>query len=483
MRMCPAMRMPLLTSSIRHIPAYTMSQTCKRLSATGTTIVFRTLWNREAFQRMASIHTQINAATMTSDEAEQLHRLICRHSVDPARTTVGVNRDGQLVLLVGWSAYRHPHLWRRARDMALAALASADASTQWRTHAPSDARIGAPDAVRPGVRAMRLDQPFVMVWLLRNATAAVRARLLQGIKRQLDWRGNPDTCGVDLLGNDRPQDALSELKHRMGSAQHVVGHYKLVTESNASYRDHYHRELSTRHHRTLWVARQTALRSFDGALLPANVIRVNHLPLAVVCQTPLPGTLEAFLWLLMKLRPSVVVHVTPQCEPHGAERHEGAIRVSRRHITTSTAATFVTDFSVYSTTLRTSASEVTFSVLHAPYRHATDVPSDRLYVTQTLQFVENAMRHVSPPDDTSGKSTGGIPTGYPVIVFDEPEGIAGVLVTALAMSRDVHEHLSVEEIVTDIRLTASPQLIGTHHQLDVIGAFADDLRRPLLKHR
>ncbi|UVA79714.1 hypothetical protein [Pandoraea commovens] len=146
-------------------------------------------------------------------------------------------------------------------------------------------------------------------------------------------------------------------------------------------------------------------------------------------------------------------------------------------------ATFVTDFSVYSTTLRTSASEATFSVLHAPYRHAPDVPSDRLYVTQTLQFVENAMRHVSPPDDASGKSIGGIPNGYPVIVFDEPEGIAGVLVAALAMSRDVHEHLSVEEIVTDIRLTASPHLIGTHHQLDVIGAFADDLRRPLLRHR
>lgn len=236
---------------------------------------------------MASIHTQINAATMTSQEAEQLHRLICRHAVDPARTTVGVNRDGHLVLLIGWSAYRHPHLWRRARDMAL-------------TSHPNPPAKG-PEATRPGVRSMRLDQPFVIVWLLRNATTCVKNLLMQGIKRQLDWRGNPDACAVDIVERGRPQDALWELKHRMGSAQHLVGHYKLVTERASPFRDHYHRELSTSRDRKLWVARQTALRGHDGALLPASIVHVDHQPLAVVCQTPQPGAVEAFLALLMKL--------------------------------------------------------------------------------------------------------------------------------------------------------------------------------------
>ncbi|VVE63682.1 hypothetical protein PCA31118_01352 [Pandoraea captiosa] len=428
---------------------------------------------------MASIHTQINAATMTNQEAEQLHRLICRHALDPARTTVGVTRDGFLVLLIGWSAYRHPHLWRRARDLALAAHPNAPAS--------------GPESSRPGVRSMRLDQPFVIVWLLRNATPGVKDRVLQGIRRQLDWRGNPEACTIDVFERSCPEDALHELKLRMGSAQNVVGHYKLITQPNASYRDHYHRDLATSRERKLWVARRTALRSHDGALLPASVVHVARQPLAVVCQSPQHGAIEAFLTLLMRLRPCVVVHVTPQCEPHGAERHDGAIRVSRRHITTSTAATFVTDFSVYETTLRSSEREVTFSVLHAPYRQAPDISSDRLYVTQTLQFVENALRHMSLPHDVGAKRTastsnaagtnGTSPIGCPVIVFDDPEGIAGVLVAALAMSRGHHEHLSVEEIVTDIRLTSAPQLVGTHHQLDVIGAFADDLRRPLLMHR
>ncbi|VVD76926.1 hypothetical protein [Pandoraea anhela] len=418
---------------------------------------------------MASIHTQINAATMTNQEAEQLHRLICRHAVDPARTTVGVNRDGYLVLLIGWSAYRHPHLWRRARDMALTSHPNTPA--EW------------PDASRPGVRSMRLDQPFVIVWLLRNATACVKHRLLQGIKRQLDWRGNPDHCAIDIFERSRPQDALCELKHRMGSAEQVVGHYKLITQNGSPFRDHYHRELSASRHRKLWVARQTALHGRDGTLLPASVIHVDREPLAVMCQTPQPRAIEGFLALLMRIRPSVVVYLTPQCEPHGAERHEGAIRVSRRHVSTSTAATFVTDFSVYATSLRSSEGEVTFSVLHAPYRHTPDVSSDRLYVTQTLQFVENALRHMSPPDDACTRHASGSPSGCPVIVFDDPEGIAGILVTAFAMSRSTLEHLSVEEIITDIRLSGSPHLVGTNHQLDVIGAFADDLRKPLLMHR
>ncbi|VVD91037.1 hypothetical protein PCA20602_01627 [Pandoraea capi] len=418
---------------------------------------------------MASIHTQINAATMTNQEAEQLHRLICRHAVDPARTTVGVNRDGYLVLLIGWSAYRHPHLWRRARDMALTSHPNAPA--KW------------PESSRPGVRAMRLDQPFVIVWLLRNATTCVKNRLLQGIKRQLDWRGNPDTCAVDIFERGRTQDALCELKQRMGSAQNVTGHYKLITERSPPFLEHYHRELSTSRQRKLWAARQTALHGPDGTLLPASVIHVNGQPLAVLCQTPQSGAVEGFLALLMRLRPVVVVHVTAQCEPHGAERHEGAIRMSRRHVTTSTAATFVTDFSVYSTSLRSSETDVTFSVLHAPYRHASEVSSDRLYVTQTLQFIENALRHMPPPDDAGAKHNSALPTGCPVIVFDDPEGIAGVLLAAFAMSRTAHEHLSVEEIITDIRLTGAPQLIGTNHQLDVIGAFADDLRKPLLMHR
>ncbi|AKM30732.1 hypothetical protein AB870_12365 [Pandoraea faecigallinarum] len=434
---------------------------------------------------MASIHTQINAATMTNQEAEQLHRLICQHAVDPARATVGVTRDGYLVLLIGWSAFRHPHLWRRARDMALA------------SHPASPAR--GPESSRPGVRSMRLDQPFVIVWLLRNASADVRHRVLQGIRRQLDWRGNPEACVIDLFERSRPQDALCELKQRMGSAQNVVGHYKLITERNASYRDHYHRELPTSRESKLWVARQTALRGHDGALLPASVILVDRQPLAVLCQTPQDGAIEAFLALLMRLRPAVVVHVTPQCEPHGAERHDGAIRLRRRHVTTSTAATFVTDFSMYCTSLRSAQTEVTFSVLHAPYRQAPDISSDRLYVTQTLQFIENALRQMPLPDDpggvggvggvgstgnTNGASGAGMPpAGCPVIVFDDPEGIAGVLVTALAMSHGNHEHLSVEEIVTDIRLSGAPQLVGTNHQLDVIGAFADDLRKPLLMHR
>ncbi|AHB08708.1 hypothetical protein [Pandoraea pnomenusa] len=420
---------------------------------------------------MASIHTQINAATMTSLEAEQLHQLICRHAIDPARTTVGVTRDGKLILLIGWSAYRHPRLWRRARDMALASLALASLPARGVAQ------------TRPGLRAMRLDQPFVIVWLVRNASACVKQRVLQSIRRQLDWRGNPEVCAIDILEHSRAHDALSELKLRMGSAQNVVGHYKLLTERDSPYRDHYHRELPGSRERRLWVARQTALRAHDGTCLPASVVRVGGRPLAVVCQTPQPGAIEAYLGMLMTLRPPVVVHVTPQCEPHGAERHDGPIRVQRRHVTTSTAAEFVTDFSAYSTTLRSCERDVTFSVLHAPYRHTPDVPSDRLYVTQTLQFVENALRHMPMPDDTAARGAPAGTAGCPVVVFDDTDGIAGVLVAALALSRGSPEGLSVEEVVTDIRLTGSPQLIGTTHQLDVIGAFADDLRVPLLMHR
>lgn len=437
---------------------------------------------------MASIHTQINAATMTSHEAERLHRLICRHAIDPARTTIGVSRDGYLMLFVGWRAYRHPQQWRRAREMIAASLKQVT---------PISARIWGNAGVLSGTQTMRLDQPHVLVWLLRNATASVKDRMLQGVKRQLSWRGKDSLCTIDIAERCLPHDAPSELRLRMGSAQSVTGLYKLLTAHDSPYRDHFHRELSTSRNRTLWVARQTVLRARNGALLPANAIHVGDRLIAVACQAPPPADLERHLELLVTLRPSVVVHIGATAATGGTstaacvctrpahDGRSGRIRIDTRHVVTSAAATCMTDFSVYATTLKSASQEVTFATLHAPYRHKPDVTADKLYVTQTLQFIEDATRHVPPHAKPRGEADTSV-GNCPVIVFDDTQSIAGVLIAAMALyaeSPGQCQQVSVEEAITDIRLTGSPQLIGTTHQIHVISAFADDLRLPLLKDR
>lgn len=428
---------------------------------------------------MASIHTQINAATMTSHEAERLHRLICRHAIDPARTTIGVSHDGYLMLLVGWSVYRHPRQWRRAHEMIAASL---------KQLMPVSARAQSNAGFLASTRTLRLDQPHVLVWLLRNATASVKDRMLQGIKRQLSWRGNDSLCTVDIAERCLPRDAPSELRLRMGSAQSVTGLYKLLTDRSSPYRDHFHRELSTSRDRSLWVARQTVLRARNGALLPANAIYVGDRLVAVACQAPPPADVERHLEMLMTLRPAVVVHVGGTNHANHDRRpgqSRGQIQVDTRHVATSAAATCMTDFSIYAGTLRSASQEVAFAVLHAPYRHKPEVTTDKLYVTQTLQFIEDATRHVPPHAKPCGKAEYPV-SGCPVIVFDDIQGIAGVLIAAIALyaeSPGQSQPVSVEEVITDIRLTGSPQLIGTAHQIDVISAFADDLRLPLLKNR
>jgi len=451
---------------------------------------------------MASIHTQINAATMTSHEVERLHRLICRHAIDPARTTIGVSHDGYLMLLVGWSVYRHPRQWRRAHEMIAASF---------KQLTPFSARAQSNAGFLASTRTMRLDQSHVLVWLLRNATASVKDRMLQGIKRQLSWRGNDSLCTVDIAERCLPRDAPSELRLRMGSAQSATGLYKLLTDRSSPYRDHFHRELSTSRDRSLWVARQTVLRARNGALLPANAIYVGDRLVAVACQAPLPADVERHLEMLMTLRPAVVVHVGAQATPCGLAPTDGGtprvnrtghatrdwrtresreqsrvqIQVDTQHVATSAAATCMTDFSIYASILRSTSREVAFAVLHAPYRHKPEVTTDKLYVTQTLQFIEDATRHVPPHAKPCGKAEYPV-SGCPVIVFDDIQGIAGVLIAAIALyaeSPGQSQPVSVEEVITDIRLTGSPQLIGTAHQIDVISAFADDLRLPLLKNR
>ncbi|WP_087721786.1 hypothetical protein [Pandoraea sp. PE-S2T-3] len=461
---------------------------------------------------MASIHTQINAATLTRHEAERLHRLICRHAIDPARTTIGVSRDGYLMLLIGWSAYRHPRQWRRAHEMIVAAqlpcqspapfvpvepVVRASPCPSGRTTTLARALRGCLARWFQSTRAMRLNQPRVLVWLLRNATASLKDRMLQGIGRQLTWRGHDSLCRIEIAARCLPHDAPTELKLRMGSAQSVTGLYKLLTDRNSRYRDQFHREMSTSRDRKLWVSRQTVLRGRNGALLPASVIHVGHRVVAVACQAPEPTDVERHLELLMTLRPSVVVYVTTHlvpdstlpghclCALHLNDGRAGQIRTDTRHIATSAAATCMTDFSVYARTLTSASQEVGFAVLHAPYRHAPEVATDKLYVIQTLQFIEDATRHVPaytlPRDKTDGLATAGT-----VIVFDDTDGIAGVLIAAIALyaeSPGQRQQVSVEEVITDIRLTGSPHLIGTTHQIDVISAFADDLRLPLLKDR
>ncbi|VVD64747.1 hypothetical protein PIN31009_00291 [Pandoraea iniqua] len=439
---------------------------------------------------MASIHTQINAATLTRHEAERLHRLICRHAIDPARTTIGVNHDGYLMLLIGWTAYRHPRQWRRAHEMLVAAQLPCP---------PGGMTVRPRGFARlfPNTRATRLDQPHVLVWLLRNATAGLKDRMLQRIGRHIRWRDHDSLCSIEIAGRCLPHDALSELKLRMGSAQSITGLYKRLTARGSPYREQFHRELSTSRDRKLWVSRQTVLRGRNGALLPASVIHVAGRRVAVACQAPGPADIERHLELLMTLRPNVVVHVTAHvapdspspahclCAPPPDDGRKRQIRIDTRHIATSAAATCMTDFSLYATTLKSASREATFAVLHAPYRHAPEVAADKLYVTQTLQFIEDATRHVPPPaaphDKTQGPAAGGA-----VIVFDDTDGIAGVLIAAIALYAGAPgqcHQVSVEEAITDIRLTGSPQLIGSAHQIDVIGAFADDLRLPLLKDR